>query len=474
MLETFGYEQLDPETKAYLHQVRELKGRGAPGVYYPLGTTRPLWALIAGVIVGPLLFWIASTSTKAPWAVAMLQTAAVLLGGWLVLYAFRRWFASPERFAGWFHYFDPAHAFLGEGETIKVAPLPSDTEVAPHGERFVGFASGHDGFQVNMPSRAAAAEVADYYSAVDWVMGRQEGPWVGLPLAEIGGVARYLLEEDREPPSVQDTGLRIDDVPESVRAVRRPASGLIGYLAVIGVGLALFALFSAANPSLMDNRNFADAMAKCDKPEDGLTGAAALRDYLLNDRNTRHRDEAKAKLDELYDRAIRKTESAGGDKELGRGLGELLNELRGPGLPVVTLEVVDSSQFAPGSIMSDGLRMMVSDGLSKTLGKDIITFAKKPEGGTAMIVLAYRHMPEINSVSWSLAIRKAATDAEPTAQGQGSVAVAPGGLSMPGGETSPDTAPAISNSVTDSVYRDVMQKLLGTVPPKALPPQDDF
>ena len=55
----------------------------------------------------------------------MLQTAAILMGGWLILYAFRRWLANTDNFAGWFFYFDPGrHVYIGEGETIRIAALP--------------------------------------------------------------------------------------------------------------------------------------------------------------------------------------------------------------------------------------------------------------------------------------------------------------------------------------------------------------
>ena len=118
MLESFDYAKLNPEAKRYLGDVRRRAGRGAPGVFFAVSDNRPIWAFFAGIAVLPLCLWIGYTSSKAPWATAMLQTAGVLLGGWLVWFAVRRWTASIDGSAGYFTYFDPAHAFVGEGETL--------------------------------------------------------------------------------------------------------------------------------------------------------------------------------------------------------------------------------------------------------------------------------------------------------------------------------------------------------------------
>jgi len=501
MLDTFSYEQLDPATKAYLRDVRAGKGRGAPGVFYGQGSARPVWALLAGLVIMPTFLGIASISTKGQWqlwaggpvinAAALLQTASILMGGWLILYAFRRWLASADSFAGWFFYFDPAHAYIGEGETIRIAALPSDTEISPTGQSSVQFITQHDGFTVLLPNRTQAAFVSDYYAAVDWVMGQREGRWAGIPLAEVGAVGRYLVEEDSEPPSIQDTGLQFNEIPEEVRAVRKPKSGILGYLAVIGVGVVLFGLFNTVNPGMQDDKAFENAKAKTtstDEPE--MTGAHALRDYLLNERNTRHRDEATQLLAGLYDKPINKVKLTATDPDLKNGMVALLEGLRSPVLPVVSIEVSDKSNATqPNGPMANGLREMISDGIAKTVGKDMIAFVKKPEdlpNVPALIDLKYQPGTRAGSVDWWVEIRLKPDDAKPFALGKGTAtyfqagfggpAFPPiGGFGQPAESTDPNERAAMSSAMTEAIYKDVMMKMVGNAPAKTvIPVENDF
>ena len=484
MLLTYDYSQLDPATKAYLRDVRAMKGHGAPGMFFGVGSSRPIWAMLFGVFVLGFFLWIASTSTKAPWAVAALQTSAILMGGWLILYAFRRWLANTENFAGWFFYFDPVHAYIGEGESIRIAALPADTEITPNGATAVQFMTQHDGFSVALPTRSAATSVADYYASVDWVTGRQEGPWVGIPLVEVGGVAKYLTEEDAEPPSMQDCGLRLDSLPEEVTSVRKPKSGIFGYLAVIGIGAVLFGLFSAVNPDLQDDRNFENAKEKAAHPEDAdHKGAQGFRDYLLNPRNTKHRVDATSLLAALYDEPIGKVKLSATDPTLRDGMVALLESLRGPDSPAVSIEVTDKTNPSnPPGPMAAGLRSMISDGISKACGgKEMIGFVEKPRdvpGATALIDIKYTPVAgqfgQPGSVDWWVELRLKPEDEKPFATQKGRAPVIrsliPIQIPNFGGTATtedPLLPSAVSNDITDAVYRDVMMKIVGTVPEKA-------
>ena len=134
MLRTIAYSQLDPDTKAYLRAVRQARGRGMPGVFEATSDARAVFAFLIGLVVIPLFLWFGYSTNKAPWAMAMLQTAGVMLGGWLIVYAFRRWFAGHDRYAGKFVYFDPEHVFVGKGEELAYARLDDDTAAEPDGD----------------------------------------------------------------------------------------------------------------------------------------------------------------------------------------------------------------------------------------------------------------------------------------------------------------------------------------------------
>src|SRR5687768_9593551 len=189
MLRTIAYSQLDPDTRAYLRAVRQSAGRGAPGVYAGSSDSRAVWALLAGLVVLPVGLWLGYSTNKAPWAMALLQTASVMLGGWLILYAFRRWFAGTDRYAGRFVYFDSEHVFVGQGEELKYARLGGDVAVEPAGDKAVKIDTESGEFVVPVPSRTVALYVADYYDALSHLRKDETGWWRGSDPAVLGGIA---------------------------------------------------------------------------------------------------------------------------------------------------------------------------------------------------------------------------------------------------------------------------------------------
>ena len=166
MLRTIDYIQVDDDTKAYLRAVRNGNGVGAPGVYHPVSSGWPGVALIAGLFIIPLFVWAGYTSNKPAWANAMLQTAGVVLGGWLILYAIRRWTASADKYAGHFYYFDPLHVFVGQGEQLQYARVKEEMEVTPVGTSGLRFEDEDRAYLVNLPNRAVALNAANYYDAL--------------------------------------------------------------------------------------------------------------------------------------------------------------------------------------------------------------------------------------------------------------------------------------------------------------------
>src|SRR5687767_13370978 len=157
------FEELDDETRDYLQEVRSRRGRGAPGVYAPGGDPRPIVAIIVGPLVGLLLFFLALRSSKDAWAVALLQTAGLLIGGWCVVYALRRWFAAgSDSYGGYFAYFDPLHAYQVKGETVTVTRLRQLRAVEADGPR-VWFDMTESEASVPVGSADKARLVEDYY-----------------------------------------------------------------------------------------------------------------------------------------------------------------------------------------------------------------------------------------------------------------------------------------------------------------------
>src|SRR5215210_3744558 len=94
MATTFNFEELDEATHDYLVAVRDAEGAGSPGVFVATKDALPG----CGCIAGPIVIAVTLAATLTTWAgviyddpvgVALLQTAGLLLGGWLLVAGFR-------------------------------------------------------------------------------------------------------------------------------------------------------------------------------------------------------------------------------------------------------------------------------------------------------------------------------------------------------------------------------------------------
>ena len=90
------FVELDTETRDYLRTVAKRVGNKTPGVFVKVQNYWPIIAFLFGPIIAITGVTIALFSSKNASAVAMLVTASVLLGGWLFVYALRRWMAGTS------------------------------------------------------------------------------------------------------------------------------------------------------------------------------------------------------------------------------------------------------------------------------------------------------------------------------------------------------------------------------------------
>lgn len=442
MLRTIDYVQLDPATKAYLRAVRRANGRGSPGVFEATPDARAGLALLAGLVVLPLFLWIGYSTNKAPWAAAMIQTAGVVLGGWLIVYALRRWLASPDRYAGKFVYFDPEHVFVGRGEEVQYARLDPDATAKPDREA-VRVVTEDGTFAVPLSGRAAALAVADYYDALTHLRRRPDGWWAGESPAALGAIARFMVVNDRLPVNLSEVTLDIGEMPPEVRAARRRPSGVVRYLLIVAVGVGAYLAFNATNQPLHDEGAF--AAVNQDSPAD-------LRHYLADPHTAAHHEEAKTKLAALYDKPIATVKAGGTDEEVREAFATLLDSLRGPEIPAVSIAVTDATGN-PLSSWAETLRTRLADGIGEVVGKEFIVFVSKPDDKPALLALTY----STNQATpvWTLDFRLKPTDEAPYLSVRRVV-----------GESNAST--------TEAVYADVMKRLVGKAPAAPPPPDDDW
>lgn len=445
MLRTIDYVQLDPDTKSYLRQVRQAKGRGTPGVFEIKSDARGGWAFVIGLLVLPLFLWVGYSTNKAAWAAALIQTAGVMLGGWLVQYAVRRWTANADKYAGRFVYFDPEHVFVGHGEELRYARLGAGAVVEPAGDTGVGFNTEGGEFVVPVTGRPAAQFVSDYYDALTHLRQNADGWWAGESPATLGAIARYMVVNERVPVNLSEVTLDVDAMPEEVRPARRRPSGVLRYLLLIAVGVGVYFAFQITNQPLHDAGAFAAV---------NQTSPADLRHYLADPNTATHHEEAKKKLATLYDKPIADVRAAGTDPALREAFATLLDSLRGPETPAVSLGVKDTSAAAIGT-WADALRTRLADGIGDAVGREFVVFVRKPDDKPALLDLTYT--TDSGSLVWTLEFRLKPDDEKPYLSVRNTVTQA-------------------STSNSEAVYADVMMRMTGKTPAAPPAPQvgDDW
>lgn len=386
---TAPFEALDADTRDYLQAVRRRRGRGTPGVYAAAGDPLPWFALVLGPTFGLVLFALSFNSSKDAWATALLQTAAVLIGGWPVWFAARRWASGTSRwYGGRYTYFDPLTVYQVNGETVTVTSLAAvrgvEAGTRPGGGA-VRFDLGDAARVVSVRTVAQAQRVEDYYAAMAELEGRPDGKWANADPAVLGAASRHFADTQEEPREVSDTGLELADVPRSPAVTARSGWGCGGLLLVLVAGAGLFAAFWAVNVPLGDDIAFNEAKQ---------AGAPGLRGYLLDPRNSRHRDEARQLLAKAYDPPIARLKGlpAGVNPELRAGLIALLDALRASDSPVVSIRV--TQEAGPGEPdTATQLRSELADGLARSIGPELIAFIAPPDDKPAHLGVKYKFLP---------------------------------------------------------------------------------
>src|SRR5262245_12195001 len=124
MAQKYHLKELDEATQEYLLAVRDAEGDRMPGVFVP---GKNYWPVV-GVIVGPILiitvliFTLGSLSD--PVGTAMLQTAALMLGGWMIVAAIRVWVLQRgTNYLGHFTYADSARLYEASGTMVTITSL---------------------------------------------------------------------------------------------------------------------------------------------------------------------------------------------------------------------------------------------------------------------------------------------------------------------------------------------------------------
>ena len=391
MANTFLFEELDGATREYLTAVRQAEGSGSPGVFATAKDSLPG----IGCFAGPILVVVTLLLTIPTWTgiifhdpvnVAMLQTAGLLLGGWLLLAGVRAKSGSTN--AGAWVYADPLHLYEGFREQVTVTNIEEVADAnythnydsnGNYQNSVVAIATGRrkGGATVTLQNEARAEQMVTYLNYLAWARGPDGGDRADLTPADLGALARYVSRNEDEPKDANGNidlsavELDITEVPEEPAREGRAMPSFLPYILMFVGGVLCFAAFAfLINPVVRDDAIFDRVTAEPQQP-------GALRAYLIDPRNRLHREEVIKKLPRFYTPAITHVQEKAANKELGQGMAEVLTALSTAEQPVVSLRVTET-QSPAGMDDTKGdreskLRTEFADGVSAA-------FANQPWG----------------------------------------------------------------------------------------------
>lgn len=361
-------------------------------------TPHPLGKLSIGI--GPVIILVgtiwAFNSNKDAYAAAMLLAGTSLLGGWLTWYGLREITAgSGNRFHGYFTYFDPTHVYQVRGDEVAVTRVADFQKVAakPTG---VSIALDRDKFFVPLERAQRAELVERYYHAILDLEEHDDPKWQKLGVAELGGVAKHVAVEGGFPISKDSANLKVDFVPEEPRNEGGGGPPL-RLLVAFGCAAIVFLFGTLVFKPLRDGGNFENAKAN---------GAPGLRSYLMDERNTKNRAEAKQLLAAMYDAPIAKVKAGVPEPQAAvrDALVAMLESLREASQPVVSIQVIEGAELDGRDYRQTQLRTEMADALGLYFGKELIAFVKNPDDKKAHVEISYT--PQANGeVTWKIAFR---------------------------------------------------------------------
>lgn len=352
----FNFDELDSATRGYLIAVRDSEGRGSPGIFAPTSDLlRGIGCLLGPIIIAATLLLTLLMNAlilNDPIGLAMLQTAGLLVGAWLLTARFRLG-RGGSRFAGNWVYADPLFLYQAFREQVTVAPLEDLVEArVTHNynnnsytnSTLILLFSGNRTEKLTVPNERRADQLRTYLNYLAWARGPEGGRRANLSPATLGGVARYVARNDDEPLDAEGElnlnllELDITEVPEEPTREGRAAPSVLPYVVMVLFAAASFCVLAfVVDPPLRDDALY-DLVMK-----EPYVEPQYLRLYLLDHRNQRHRDAVAKRLARFYDDPIRHVRDKGGNPDLREGMAKVLDSLKTAEQPVVSMRVIEQN-----------------------------------------------------------------------------------------------------------------------------------
>jgi hypothetical protein len=404
MTQRFECEELDSASLEYLRTAHRHKGDGLPGIYLDhraaqlAGAWLPTAGGIIGLVLVPLTLWCTWGSLDDPVNTAMLQTAGLFLGGWLVVAWIRQRTArSRTDYIGFFKLIDPLYLWHASGRGVWVTPL-SDLRDADLRHKYNNHGNyttsqvlirlRRDELVIDVRPQGLAEVLEEYLNLLP---DSRSGTPADRGFAILEELDRREADQDgvEPPPPIRR---QVDAIPEphKVRTVRN----WWPYPIVVVLLILTFFWSKSLCTALRDDEIF-DLVR--DRP------APDLRAYLIDRRNTRHRTEVMQRLARVHDQKAMQIEARGGDPQLIAGLASLIRAVGHQASPMITLSVrqsQDADERDRGTLFAaEQMQRLRKDliakltapspthGLPSLFGTDMTDYGEVEEG-PAMIEIA--------------------------------------------------------------------------------------
>jgi hypothetical protein len=382
-------------------------------MYSGESTYLPLVGLIVGFVVMVTTLILTFPPTEQPTREAMLQTAGLMLGGWMVVAALRVWVSGKSgKYAGHFVYTDADYLYEANGSVVEITDL-YDLREARAVQNFnegnyqntaitLKVGKERKTFQVHDEERGRRMTV--FLNAVSYMRdGGEDGRDEELRKLSpevMGSVAKQVARTGEFPSRLGADDLEVTRVPRPKREGRR-STGILAIAVLLVVGALVFITFRAINGPLRDAAVFArvKGLPAKDQPP-------ALRLYLANADFKANRREAQQMLDTYYDRAVQNNVQ-GTDPQMQKGLADVILALKTKAQPVVSL-ITSEDQAPPGQELAsqsreESVRKTLADKWGSTIGDELVVFAApedpdKPgavdKASKGMVDLRWKFTPE--------------------------------------------------------------------------------
>ncbi len=472
---TFKFEELDSATHKYLVAVRDSEGVGAPGIFASTSDSLP----VVGCIVGPILIaatllitlLVSGIIKGDPLAVALLQTAGLLVGGWLLAAAFRGAKGS-NRVAGNWVYIDPLFLYQAYREEVTITPVDEVVEArvthnfnndAYQNSTLSIMLAGNAVENVTVNNENRADQMRVFLNYLAWARGSEGGERAKLEPATLGGLAKYVAKNGDEPLDAERNinlsliELDITDVPEDPKREGRALPAIFPYILLILYAAGCFLLMGfVVNPPLRDDVWYEQCTQPPLQPTDLRSYFLVKKHAFTNEGLTGHRNDILQKLSTFYDPPIRLVKDKATNPELRDGMVKMLEAMRIAEQPVASVQVIESGlpDGAGKSAREDWVRTEFAKGVSdvfgqqqpavqgaefveppQPIGHQLIAFVKKDEDmPEALFDIRYTFLLTDNGryrIRAQVTIRTEATKPP----------VATGELDVPGDYSQPDASP---------------------------------